>query len=143
MAITVKNNTNLVVKLKKITDQMAIDLQTELLDAATEIRVRTAGGRGIEGGGFKAYEESTKRAKLGKGNKGSRQITPVNLTQSGDMLESASLVKITKTNNQLIGTIGFTNSEDAKKGKWNQEKRPWFGLSNQQKTRIIRRLTGK
>lgn len=139
MAITVKNNTNLLVKLKKITDQMAIDLNTELITAAAEIDARTSSGRGIEGGSFKPYAESTKAFK----KKTSRQISPVNLTQTGKMLGAASKIKITKTNNQLIGTIGFTNSEDAKKGKWNQEKRPWFGLSNQQKTRIIRRLTGK
>jgi len=139
MAIKVENNINLNLKLKKITENLAITLKEELIDAAAEISLRTQGGKGIDGSSFKPYAESTRRAKL----RAEKQTSPVNLTETGKMLASAVKVQITSTTNAIIGTLGFTSGEEAKKGSYNQEKRPWFGLSDKQKTRILNRLKGK
>lgn len=139
MAIKVTNNINLTIKLKKITEDMAIKLKEELIDAAAEISLRTQSGKGIDGSSFDPYADSTKAFKV----RTSRQTAPVNLTQTGKMLASAVKVGITSTNNAIIGTLGFTSGAEARKGSYNQAKRPWFGLSDKQKTRILNRLRGK
>lgn len=139
MTIKVTNNINLTIKLKKITDDIAIKLKEELIDAAAEISLRTQSGKGIDGSSFDPYADSTKKQKIRK----SKQTSPVNLTDKGTMLGAARKVTITSTNNAIIGTLGFTSGAEARKGSYNQAKRPWFGLSDKQKTKILNRLRGK
>ena len=139
MAIKVKSNLNLDVKLKQILDNTAQILQQELITAATEIGYRTSQGKQIGGQTFKKYSPSYAKKKAKEG----RQVSPPNLTQTGKMLSSARKVTIEKTNTGFTGRIGFTSPDEAQKGAWNQEKRPWFGLQEKQKTQIIRRLRGK
>lgn len=139
MAIKVKSNLNLDVKLKQIVENYEQVLQQELITAATEIGYRTSQGKTISGATFEKYNDKYALKKQKEG----RQVFPPNLTQTGKMLSSARKVTIEKTNAGITGKIGFTSPDEAQKGAWNQEKRPWFGLSEKQKTQIIRRLRGK
>lgn len=139
MAIEVKNNINLQLKLKEFTKKTAIELKTALIDAASEIRIRTSQGRDVSGATFKKYSDKYAAKKLKEG----RQVYPPNLTQTGRMLASSGKVEIIETNGNVYGKIGFTDRESSDKGKANQEKRLWFGLSEKQKTIIINRLRGK
>ena len=125
MKVTFKNNVNLSLQLKKLTKEMANNLKNELIDVAAEIDQRTANGKDINGNTFKAYAPSTKKMK----EKTGRQSSPPNLTQTGKMLNAAGKVKILETSNKITGIIGFSSAAEAEKGKWNQESRPWFGLS--------------
>lgn len=143
MAITLKNKSNLSVKISKITDDLENILKAELIDLAAEIDIRTSSGKDIQGASFRPYAESTKRAKRSAKNEGSRQTSPVNLTQTGRMLASFGKVRIQKTKSKITGIIGFSNKAEGLKGKWNQAKRPWFGLSERQITRLLTRLRGK
>lgn len=147
MAIKVINNIDLSIKLKKITQDLAINLATELKDVAAEINVRTASGKMIEGGTFPKYADFTKKKKESQ----SKQSSPVNLTETGKMLTAADKVTIKETNTGIIGTISFSDSGAAQKGLWNQKgdarknrpARPWFGLSEKQRKGIMQRLRGK
>lgn len=151
MKVIINNKLKLEAQVNAKLDRFIQQLSTELLDAAAEINTRTATGKMIEGSTFPGYAEFTKKKKrMNKGGR-SKQTNPVNLTETGKMLTAANKIKITKTNNAIIGIIRFSDKASAEKGKWNQQgdpkrnrpARPWFGLSNQQKTGIIRRLTGK
>jgi hypothetical protein len=139
MAIEIKNNLNLEIKIKEFTKRTAAELKTALIDAASDIKIRTAQGKEINGSTFKPYSKSYAAKKERQG----KQVMPPNLFQTGDMNASAGKVEIYETNGDIYGKIGFTNNDEMLKGQYNQKKRPWFGLSELQKTVIINRLRGK
>jgi hypothetical protein len=113
------------------------NFRTAVEGAKDGIRIRTQGGFDIESNLFKDYSKSwaKKRLRAGKG------IDRVDLTFSGDMFNSLS-VRFEEQTYKLSATIYFKSPEQAQKAKWNQvdHKRPFFGLSVEQKRSIIKQV---
>lgn len=101
------------------------------------IRTRTQGGFDIELNLFRDYSKSwaKKRLRAGKG------IDRVDLTFSGAMFKSLS-VRFEEQTYKLSATIYFNSPEQAQKAKWNHvdHRRPFFGLSAEQKQSIVRQV---
>ena len=108
-------------------------LEVLLAQEEGEIIARTQAGRTITGGAMAKYSAGYAAYKAKKG----RKPTP-DLTFTGNMLKSIhSSVKV--SGNVIIGLITFLPSQ-ALKAFYNQKLRPFFGLSNVQKQRIIKGL---
>ena len=144
MAVTIKSNLNLSARVDKITSEMKDILKEELIAIASEIDIRTASGKKVDGGSFASYRPSTIKQK----QKANKQTSPVNLTNTGNMLGAWGKVTITETRKRITGIIGFTNSKSAEIAKQNQlgsskrnrPARPWVGLSEKQRGRLYQRL---
>lgn len=96
----------------------------------TIIDARTNSGRDATGKVFKAYKPSTVSYKRNKG----QQISPPNLTDTGNMLQS--LTTSTSTSGNKIEALIFTVGQ-ANKVKYNEELgRTFLGLDKNQIARI-------
>ena len=108
-------------------------LEVLLEQEAGQIIQRTQAGQTITGGAMAKYSDSYREYKTKKG----RKATP-DLTFTGNMLKGIrSVVKI--SGNVIAGFIYLLPSQ-AIKAFANQKLRPFFGLSNVQKQRIIKGL---
>lgn len=108
-------------------------LEVLLEQEAGQIVQRTQGGNSITGSGFVRYSQGYAKYKKAKG----RNTTP-DLTFTGKMLKSIRS-RVTISANVITGFIYFLPSQ-AIKAFANQKLRPFFGLSNTQKQRIIKGL---
>lgn len=117
----------------------AIDQRFEqvLADEATQIVLRTRRGVDVDGTPFASYTEAYAKK---RGDSG-RRTSPVDLTFTGNMLNSIS-TKIVRTLETVIGTIFFNSTTEGLKARGNQEKRRFFGLSEEQVKRITEKLRG-
>ena len=111
-------------------------LEILLEQEAGEIIQRTQSGKSIEGGTFTRYSDGYAAYKAKKG----RRASPPDLTFTGNMLKSIR-TKITISASVITGFIYLLPSQ-AIKAFANQitYRRPFFGLSNEQKQRIVKGL---
>jgi hypothetical protein len=117
----------------------AIDQNFEqaLSDEATQIVLRTRRGVDADGSPFAPYTEAYAKRRSDKG----RRTSPVDLTFTGNML-NAITVKVVRTLETIVGTIFFNSTTEALKARGNQEKRRFFGLSEEQVKRLTDKLRG-
>jgi hypothetical protein len=160
MAIEVKNAEVIVRLVKQKLDEAKARLKPALDDEATRIINRTRGGTDVNGQKFAPYtpEYNKRKASLrsgfttrtGKKGKNAQTVKgvysattqPVDLTLSGNML-AAIQVKVEDTREGSTGTIYFNSALEAAKAQGNQQKRQFFGLSDEQVQRIRQKLVGK
>lgn len=137
MPIEVKN-AEILIKLPE-ERLKAIDQRFEqvLSDEATQIELRTLRGVDVNGNTFAPYEP--KYAKK-RGDEG-RRVSPPNLLVTGNML-NAITTKVVRTLETVLGTIFFNSTQEALKARGNQQKRRFFGLSEEQVKRLTDKLRG-
>jgi phage gpG-like protein len=135
MGFEVKN-ANVVIKL--VTDRIdAIEKAFEpiLQDETTRMVQRIQSGKDVDGNPFTPYTPEYEKFKSAKG----RKTSPVDLTFTGNML-NAITSKVEKFADKIVGTIFFNSAREAAKARGNQDKRPFFGLSEEQVQRITEKL---
>lgn len=139
-------------------------LERGMNDMAREIIKRTQSGKDVEGGAFKKYSPGyaaykygpkrtggrnrggytkTQRAEMkgrgvkfagGKGKAWGWHVPDLTLT--GKMLDAiTSSIKVEAE--RLIGRLYFNSAAEGTKAAANQGKRPFFGLSKEQRNRLI------
>lgn len=104
-----------------------------LSDEVAIIKSRTRSGLDVNNQGFVGYADSTKSKKSDAG----KQISPVNLTETGTMLRTMTYT-ITEISRGFLGIIFFPSAEEAKKAEYNNALRRFFALSNEQISRIVK-----
>lgn len=129
MSITFKSNINIPQRLRAKTDQLVENFREAMKDAQTRIITRLDKGEGPNGK-LDGYSKSYKKFKESKGRSGDL----VNMRFTGNML-SSMIAETTKTPDGAKGVIKFGGSE-IKKVKGNLEKRPFFGLNEDDIKRI-------
>lgn len=116
-------------------DAIERELKLTMQDAATEIDVRSSSGQDVNGQSFAPYAPSTVKSR----EKAKRQTGYVDLTMTGRMW-----VALTSTAKRIgesfQGEIFFSTAEAAQKARFNQERRNFFGLSDEQIAKIRARL---
>lgn len=167
MTIEVKNAEVIVRLVKQKLDEAKARLKPALDDEATRIINRTRGGTDVNGQKFAPYTPAYNKRKASfksgfttrsrdkvnggyKRGKNAGQVKgefsavnqPVDLTLSGNML-AAIQVKVEDTSSGATGTIYFNSALEAAKAQGNQQKRQFFGLSDEQVQRIRQKLVGK
>lgn len=108
-------------------------LEVLLKQEVGEIVARTQAGRTITGGAMAKYSDGYREYKTKMGRRG----TP-DLTFTGNMLKSIHS-SVTVSGNIITGFIKLLPSQ-ALKAFYNQKLRPFFGLSKEQKQRIVKGL---
>lgn len=111
---------------------LEISLKEQLLVERNEIENRTRGKHlDVNGSPFKAYQGRYKKGQ------------PVDLYgdgKKGHMLAAMKVGKVRKGKRSITGSIYFSNSEAAKKARWNMETRKFFGLSEKQLREFARNV---
>lgn len=107
-----------------------------VLSEQAEIIARTQSGRSIRGNVFEKYSEKWAAFREEKG----RNVSPPDLTFSGTMLKSIDSKFETEVDETVKATIFFNQPLEAAKASGNQEKRPFFGLAEEQVKRITEKL---
>jgi hypothetical protein len=117
-----------VAQLKK---EIPTKLDNALLRTATQgnaiIKRRTNQGQGIE----KRFAPYTPKYAAFRRKEG-RQVSPVNLQFKGNMLSAMQAFK-----GRGEAKIAFTRSVEAKKAYFNNRKRPFFGVNNTEKRKLM------
>src|ERR1700752_5174468 len=134
MPIEVKNAEVIVRAVKERIDRMRERLGPALADEAARIVVRTQRGQDVDGNSFAPYSKQYAKHRARKG----RNTTPVDLTFTGNMLSAIS-TEGAEEGGATVGKLSFNSAREAVKARGNQEKRPFFGLSDEQVERIKRR----
>lgn len=164
MAIITRSTIDLVRQKKLLLERVKRNMSRALKTAEGEIIKRTQSGKEINGGSFAKYDPDYAEWKSGgKGagaNRWAKYMTAVqkkkvglrklkitnpgapgvsdtvNLTLSGKMLQSMTS-DVTIEGAEVIGRIYFNTPDGANKARWNDPKRPFFGLSKEQKRAIF------
>lgn len=97
------------------------------------IQQRTVAGQNVEGAPFKAYSPSYAKVR----ERNNDQVSPPNLTITGDMLSSIRLGQTERRKEGAIIIITPNDQVQANKIAGNDKIRKFFGLSEQQRQRII------
>ena len=130
------------VNLTKLIDENIVlkleEFEQAVLDEVTVLSLRTLSGQGSNNRPFMKYDDSTIEQKKKKG----KQTNPVNLTDTGDMLNGV-VASFSKTKNAFRAEIGFNTKEQSKKAFWTDQLRPWFKLSRRQVKNIRERIQQK
>jgi len=123
--------------IKKVSKNIPRDIQKGLAKASTfgvqQILDKTQKGQLPDGGRFRPYAKSTKKARTEEG----RQISFVDLNFSGKMLGSLTF-KVTKSK----GTLFFRRGEEAKKAFFHDKgigklpQRPFFAIGRRDEDKI-------
>lgn len=132
MSITFKANINIPQRLKAKTDQFKENFGEAMRERMTAIKARISKGEGPNGK-LAPYSASYKKFKAEYGS-GGRDVNTVNMRLSGNMMDSM-ITEVVKTADGAVGLIKFGGSE-VNKAKWNQDKRPFFGLNEDDIKRI-------
>lgn len=98
-------------------------LEIAAAGARATIISRTTDGKDYKGRGFKRYTDKYREFKKSKG----RSSKP-DLTFTGNMLAAIQVENATRNSVEL----GFGSSKEASKAQGNQEKRPFFDLSEKE-----------
>ena len=109
-------------------------LERAMESAKLEIIDRTLAGKQIDGKQFKKYSKAYAQFKQRHGRK-----TNVDLTYTGRMLAAINHT-VEDHGLFLLGIIDFKANEQGQKARWNQETRPFFGLSKSQQEAIKNKL---
>lgn len=137
MGITIKNQDVLIRLSKERLDKIEHEFEQVLADEATRMVLRTRQGKDVDGNSFAPYTPQYAKFRAKRG----RRSTPVDLTFAGNML-AAITTKFERTRDKIVGRIFFNSAREATKARGNQEKRPFFGLSDEQVKRVIEKLKG-
>lgn len=97
------------------------------------IQQRTVAGQNVEGAPFKEYSHSYAKVR----ERNNDQVTPPNLTITGDMLSSIRLGQTERRKEGAVIIITPNDQVQANKIAGNDKIRKFFGLSEQQRQRII------
>lgn len=116
-------------------DAIEQELGKAIQDAASEIDQRTASGQDVDGQSFAPYAPSTVKSR----EKAGRRTDYVDLTFTGRMLASITHA-VKRVGDGFEGTIFFGSAAEATKARFNQERRNFFGLSDEQIAKIRARL---
>lgn len=119
---------------KSVQDNLKTNLERGMAQAATQIVTRTSKGFDVTGKEFQRYTKRYEKFKTDKG----RNARP-DLTFTGRML-AAIQTRVEKVGSSLIGRIFFSSSREAVKASGNQKRRNFFGLSEEQKQKIVQEL---
>lgn len=106
------------------TERAVLEAVPKAVDNAAEaalahVKRRTGRGIGVDERQFVPYSAAYARQEKG----GRRQ--PVTLVRRGDMMNDLRVVKTGKSKR----TIKFASRQQERKGRWNQRRRRWFGLT--------------
>ncbi len=167
MGLEIKNAEVIVKLVKEKLEAAKKRLGPALEDEVTRMIQRTRSGVDVDGRPFTKYTQAYnrfkgsfssgfitrhrdsknggyKKGKNAKQVKGDYSVTqqPVDLTLSGSMLASIQ-VEVRDTPEGVTGTVFFNSASEAAKAQGNQQKRRFFGFSNEQVQRIRDRLVGK
>lgn len=135
MGITIKNAEVIVKVVKDRLEAMTDRLEVALADEATRIVIRTRKQLDVDGNQFDPLSPKYAKYKAKKGRK-----PEPDLTFSGNML-NAIQTRVEKTQDGATGTIFFGSAREALKAAGNQQRRKFFGLSDEQVARIKKKLT--
>lgn len=127
---------------KTLTTDMLSVFQKLMEKEVTALKVRTEGGKDIFGKAFDKYTPAYEKLKSGSGkvknaNKSARGAN-VNLRFTGNMMNSITS-SVELVGGELVGIIAPAPNEAAK-AKANNETRPFFGLSDNQRERLRSRI---
>lgn len=129
-------NADVIIRLtKERIAKIAQRFEQVLADEAARIVLRTESGQDVNGSPFVDYTPAYARRKAKKG----RQVAHPDLTDTGAMLGSIQ-TRVEPTTNGYRGTIFFGSAREAAKASGNMKTRRFFGLSEEQVTRIKDRL---
>jgi hypothetical protein len=137
MKFEIKNNANIRGMVKGVEDSFRRTLELSMPTLKNGIQARTKSGQDVKNNSFQGYSNAYEAAKA----RALGSASPVNLTYSGDMLNS---LKTRVDANKLQGTISVTGQFNQQKAKWNQEgtatvaPRKFLGLDSKQIQRLIR-----
>lgn len=126
--------------LKELAENFSSNLKSRLDSLGdklrTDIITRTQGGTDANGQSFAPYRPFTVAQKIKKG----QQISPVNLTDSGEML--ASIQSQTENNNEIV--IKITAKEEVatelQTGRSDMQPREFFALDDAQVDEIVEQV---
>ena len=110
--------------IKTLPQEIDRALSVTALQGINIIQDRTAEGRGYKGG-FAPYSQSYARFRQARG----RQTSPVDLNFTGRMLGSMAKRKISRG----VQEIYFTRATEARKARFNNRLRPFFGFNQVEK----------
>ena len=105
-------------------------------DEVAQIIIRTQAGVDVHGQPFAPYTPKYAKKRL----KAGRNVSPVDLTFNGTMLASMQQGTV-RTPTGAESTISFGSAREAAKAAGNQERREFFGLSDEQVARIVSKVT--
>jgi integrase len=140
MPIEIKNADVVIKTLEQSLEKIEARFEQAVSDEATRIVLRTQQGKDVDGNSFAEYTEGYAKYRSKRG----RKVSPPDLTFTGNMLASIQTT-FQKTADAIIGTIFFSSAREALKARGNQEKRRFFGLSDEQVKRItdkMKNITG-
>lgn len=147
MPLKTENKINLTRALETGLSTLEKEFAIAIADTVRDIKQRTRGGSVIDGGSMRPYTSEYAKLKGGTGrskrntksksffNAVSKSTKP-DLTLSGDMLKAITY-KTNRISNKLIAEIFFSRADQEGKAKGNNATRPFFGLSNKQKTSLF------
>jgi hypothetical protein len=142
--------------LGEVTDEILATLETALyqalVDEEAEIQIRTRSGQGPDGESFPEYSKAYAKFRDKRG----RNTSPVDLTFTGNMLQSSQVgggmqTAVNRDGVEIVGEMFFndTTAPDPRSGKqvsardkagWNDATRPFFSLNETQVNRIVEKL---
>ena len=130
---------SLTFRLKGIRKALPNDIDRALKATAMQginiILDRTAEGIGYKGGAFDPYSEQYAKFRAKNG----RKTAPPDLNYTGRMTSSIASKRV----RQGVQKIYFTRSTEARKAYYNNIKRPFFGLSVTEKSRLMAFIKGR
>jgi len=138
MSFKFRNRVNIPRKKKELLDDKEKALGLALQKVVLSLNQRTKAGKSVEGSPFADYTPEYAKFKSRKG----RSIAPPDLTFSGAMLRAIQF-SVKRTANAIIGRIYFNSAKEANKARGNQEKRPFFGLSKEERDLVIDIVRGR
>lgn len=131
------NNANVIIRaVEAKCAAMGRAFKQAISDEATRIVVRTRKGLDVDNQPMSPYSKGYAKYREKRG----RRTDPVDLTFTGNMLNAIqSETKETPTGYE--GRIFFNSAREAEKAAYNQEKRPFLGLSDEGVQRITEAVT--
>lgn len=153
MPLKVENKISLAKAFEAVITDLERDFDIEVSDTMRDIKQRTRSGSVIDGGAMRPYTKEYAALKGGTGrskrntknkrffNAVSKSTKP-DLTLSGDMIKAITY-KTKRTGHKLIGEIFFSRDDQEGKGQGNNKRRPFFGISEKQKTDLYNFIKAK
>lgn len=135
--VIVTKNFNLKALVEKALEKKYDAANLAMSDQVTKIKARTTSGKDLNGKTFKKYSKNYAIIR----EKEKRQVSPPNLTRSGDMRRSLRREDAKKSGDLFTVKIGFTRDIEEKKMLGNKDKgREFFGISDKEAKQIIKRI---
>lgn len=115
--------------VQKRIDRLDVGFRAAVKVEVRRIKDRTKSGEDVDGVQFRKYSDSWRRYRL----KNDKQVKHVDLTFSGDMLNSLGAT-FARDGNNFVATVLFSGSHENMKARENQVtlKRKFLGFSKEQ-----------